>query len=105
MSPQPSGPLALSNATHAHVDAGSAVFQRNSARKLTQAQTEAMQPVLDRIAALKDLDADGFAAGIQKLRDDLPRLFAEARLHSPDIAGVWEQVLGTALVDGLADKP
>jgi hypothetical protein len=87
------------------IDSGRAVFDRNAARRLSQAQTEAMQPVLDRIATLKELPADEFAAGLQKFRADLPRLFAEARLHSPDIATVWEDVLGTALVDGLADMP
>jgi phage gp29-like protein len=102
---KPSPQVALANALIHQVDAGAAVFQRNAARKLTKAQAEAIQPVLDRIAALKELPAEDFAAGIQKLRNDLPRLFAEARLHSPDIAAVWEQVLGTALVDGLADKP
>ncbi|MFA5265817.1 MAG: DUF935 family protein [Opitutaceae bacterium] len=87
------------------VNAGAAVFRANAIRKLTQAQSAAVQPVLDRIAALKELPADGFAAGLQALRNDLPRLFAEARLHTPDIAAVWEQVLGTALVDGMTDLP
>jgi hypothetical protein len=95
----------IANTAHAQVDAGAAVFQHNAVRKLSQAQSDAVQPMLDRIAALKELPADQFAAGLQKLRADLPRLFAEARLHAPDIATVWEQVLGTALVDGLADLP
>jgi phage gp29-like protein len=87
------------------VDSGAAVFQSNARRKLSQAQVEAVQPVLDRLAALKELPADQFANALQAFRTDLPRLFAEARLHSPDIAAVWEQVLGTALVDGLAELP
>jgi hypothetical protein len=96
---------AILNASHPAVDAGAAVFAAHARRKLNQAQAEAVQPVLDRLAAIKELPADQFAAALQAFRTDLPRLFAEARLHSPDIATVWEQVLGTALVDGLAEMP
>ena len=102
---KPEGAAALSNAAHPPVDAGEAVFRRNSIRTLSTAEAEAMQPVLDRIADLKDLSDEQYAAGLQQFRQDLPRLFAEARLHVPDIAHVWDQVLGTALVDGLADLP
>jgi phage gp29-like protein len=101
--PATGDPASIAN--RALVDAGRAVFDRHAQRRLTTAQTEAVLPLLDRIAALKELPADQFAAGLQALRRDLPRLFAEARLHTPDIAAVWEQVLGTALVDGLADLP
>lgn len=86
-------------------DAGAAVFDRNARRKLNAAQAQAMGPLLDRIAALKDIPADELGDAVQKLRDDLPRLYAEARLQSPDVANVWDDVLGTALVDGLADRP
>lgn len=96
---------ALANAAHPPVDAGAAVFQRNAVRKLSEAESTAMKPLLDRIATLKDLPDAQFATGLRQLRDDLPRLFAEARLNVPGIAAVWEQVLGTALVDGLAEKP
>lgn len=86
-------------------DAGAAVLRSNSLRLLSAAESTAVQPMLDRIDALKELPADGLAAALTQLRADLPRLQAEARLQAPDIAAIWEQVLGTALVDGLADSP
>ncbi len=97
--------MAVSNASHAQVDAGEAVFRANAARRLSQAETDAVRPVLDRIASLRDLPPDQLANALTQFRSDLPRLFAEARLKVPGIAEVWEQVLGTALVDGLAEAP
>jgi len=103
--PKKEDPAAITNRSPLAVDAGAAVFARNAARRLTAAQTEAVQPLLDRLAAMKELPEADFAVALKKFRTDLPRLFAEARLHTADIADVWEQVLGTALVDGLADLP
>ena len=100
---EPGEPAKIAN--RAPVNAGQVVFDRNARRALSAVQVEAVQPVLDRVAALKALPPDQFAAALQTLRTDLPRLFAEARLHSPDIAAVWDQVLGTALLDGLAEAP
>lgn len=87
------------------VDGPGAVFRAHALRKLTQAQTEAMQPALDRIAAFKDMSAEDLVAALVKFKADLPRLQAEARLHAPDIAGVWDQVMGPAFLDGLTDVP
>ncbi|HEY1791553.1 MAG TPA: DUF935 family protein [Opitutaceae bacterium] len=95
----------IRNSVRRQVDAGDAVFTRNAVRKLTKAQTEAVQPMLDRVAAFKELPADQLAGALVKFRTDIPRLHAEARLHAPDIDDVWDQVLGTAMVDGLADMP
>lgn len=89
----------------AGLDVGRAVFDRNAKRAISEAQLAAVTPLLDRLAALKDTPDADLGAALQKLRDDLPRLFAEARLESDDVAEVWEQVLSTALLDGLVDQP
>lgn len=81
------------------------MLRSNSLRQLTAAESEAVQPLLDRIAALRAVPAGGLAAALEALHRDTPRLRAEARLQVPDIADVWEQVFAVALVDGLSQAP
>ena len=71
----------------------------NHMRRLSTIEREAMQPALHRIAALKGLADEQFAAGVDKLCTEFPLLFAEARLEAPGIANAWEKTLAAALAE------
>lgn len=86
-------------------DAVSVVFDRNSTRELSAAQIEAVGPLLDRVAAVKDVPDAEMTAWLEQFQRELPALFDAARAIAPDVAAVWADVLTTAFADGFADRP
>ncbi len=82
------------------------LFRAEALRRLTAAQTTALRPLIQRIAAIADEEDDAkFDAALAKLREDLPALGAEILKGDAtgQLAQAWESILGPALVSGAAE--
>jgi hypothetical protein len=78
-----------------------AAFQAAAVEKLSAAQKASLTPLVDRLVAIAALPDEQFDAQIAKLKTELPSLYRTI-LSDPVVAAAWEEILGTALVDGAA---
>ena len=95
LSPSPSARAQLGNAGRADT------FRSVALRQLSATQAHALAPVLDRLAAIEQLPDDKFAGALHAFRADLPRLYRDV-LADKTLAAAFEQILGSALLDGAA---
>ena len=100
--PETGDPAAIANRA---TTIGAAVFDHASQRSLTEEQLAAVQPLLDRVAALSDVPAADYPAALEKLLADAPALLLEARGETPGVDEVWAHVLAVAMAQGLAQRP
>lgn len=76
-------------------------FRAASLQDLTEAQTETLRPLVDRLQAILSLPDDKIDSALAALKADLPRLNDEI-LADPALQAAFENILGTALVAGAA---
>jgi len=74
-------------------------FRADALAKLSTAQAAALRPLTDRLAAIANLPDDRMESALITLKADLPRL-ARTVLTDDATRQAWEQIFGTALVDG-----
>ncbi|MBI5770825.1 MAG: DUF935 family protein [Verrucomicrobia bacterium] len=78
------------------------VFRAESLAQLSAAQRSALAPLVDRLREIEGMeDGDQQDAALAKLQRDLPQLY-RAVLRDPAVAQAFEEILGTALIDGAA---
>jgi phage gp29-like protein len=82
-------------------EAPPAALRTAALRQLTAAQAATLKPLVDRIEAILALPDDRIDAALEALKRDLPRLQREV-LRDAQLALAFEQILGTALVQGAA---
>jgi hypothetical protein len=81
--------------------ARASIFQASSLQRLSLAQAKALQPLIERLGSIEELPEADQGPALAKLRADLPALYAQV-LRDPALATAFEEILGTALVDGYA---
>jgi phage gp29-like protein len=77
------------------------IFHAAAAQQLGTAEMAALRPLLDRIAQIEQAPEADLPALKLAFKRDLPGLQAEAVRRLPEIAAVWEDILGTAFADGV----
>jgi phage gp29-like protein len=80
-----------------------AAFKAAAIEKLTAAQKASLSPLVDRLRAIAALPDDRFDAELAKLKRELPALYRTV-LSDTTVAAAWEEILGSALVSGAAEK-
>lgn len=82
-----------------------ALFKTEALRELKTAQVVAFQPLIKRVLAVVETEDDAaFDAALAQLKADLPALQKQilSRDATGELARVWENILGPALVSGAA---
>lgn len=105
--PAPFGAPAFRNRIRnraAAVLAGGKLFNAEALKRLTAAQAIAFKPLIDRALQVAGTDDEGFDAAFAQLQQDLPALKKQClnKDTTGELAKVWEELLGTALVNGAA---
>lgn len=78
------------------------VFRANATARLATAQSAALKPLRDRLAAIEKIEGEeARAAAFTKFQADLPALYSEVS-SDPTTTRVFEEILGAAVVDGAA---
>lgn len=79
------------------------LFKAEALRQISAAQALALKPLLTRLAAVSDLEDDAaFDTALAALKADLPEIAKQvlSKDATGELAKVWENILGTALVSG-----
>lgn len=91
---------AVRNRTEQRTEKGGG-FRAAALKKLSEAQAKTLQPLVDRLNAILALPDDKIDAALARLSADLVNIRGDI-LRDPAVAAVFEEILGTALVDGAA---
>jgi phage gp29-like protein len=78
-----------------------AIFKAASLQRLSLAQAAALQPLITRLASIEELPDAEQRAALDKFKTELPALYTRV-LGDRELATAFEEILGTALVDGYA---
>jgi phage gp29-like protein len=80
------------------------VFKAAAANQLTDAQRAIFRPIAERLAAIVAItDQAERDQALRRLRADLPALHAEVLRRAPELANVFERIIGTAMASGMAE--
>lgn len=78
------------------------ILRAESLARLSVAQAEALKPLRDRLREVSEIEDDAAReAALIKLQADLPGLY-KAISKDPTVAKAFEEIIGTALIDGAA---
>lgn len=100
--PAPEPPPAVAGNPFRNRAAGrAAVFNATAAQRIGSAEMLALRPLLVRLSEIEKASDGNLPELLNRLKADLPKLQAEALRKVPEIAPVWEEVLGSAFVDGV----
>lgn len=78
-------------------------FKAAAIEKLDAAQKASLTPLVDRLVAIAALPDERFDAELANLQRELPSLYRTI-LSDPVVATAWEEILGTALISGAAER-
>lgn len=106
-SPAPAFGAAPSNvipfrAANAAATGRDAIFRANALARLTSAQAAVLDPLTSRLREIDGIeDEKAYESALIKLQADLPKLFKQISAD-PELAKAFEEILGSALIDGAA---